>query len=566
MMQRDAQAEADQARTLEGMTLEGRYRLDAFVGQGGFASVFRATDLRMHTEVAIKVAKPQAEDNILQRFEHETTLGARLPPHPSIARSTDRGVIPGDGPYAGQPFLVTDFVDGESLDKRLVFYPGPYPIANALRVASDLTDALQHLHSQGIVHRDVKPTNVMVRNDGSAVLVDFGLAFATGDGDTPRSPDLTEARKVVGTGHYMSPEQAVGFRPDYSFDVYALGATLFETLVGTPPLSHIDDGSVRQRKLTEKITPIGRLRHDAPADFADLVNRMLSIKAEDRPTLGHIRKKLRGLLSGPMEIGRATIAKRIYDDAGPDACVAIPVIHAHALLARQNAAAAKEAAPPSPPAQPEPEAEPDTGQAEPEPPLSRRVSEGRSLPLALLAFAFVMLGLSLALWYRRTNTVPPARLAPSLSFPSRPASVAAPAPEVAPKPETPRPDPDVEEPEVEPLEIPDAPSPRKKKPKPPATHHEDTTPSEPDTAPPENGAACVETRAAAKQAFASGRPTEALRHTKDRSCWRGHEKTRQRYRVAALYELGKYAACAREGKGATLPETLNYAKLCESKK
>lgn len=559
-MQRDPQEEADQARTLEGLKLADRYRLDSFVGQGGFASVFRATDLRMHIEVAVKVAKPQTTTSVLERFQHETKLGAQLPPHPGVARSTDRGLIPNEGPYGGQPFLVTDFVDGDALDKRLIFYPGPYPVSNTLRIASDLADALQHLHSQGIVHRDVKPTNVIVRDDGSAVLIDFGLAFATGDGSAPRSPDLTEARQVVGTGHYMSPEQAVGLRPTYSFDVYALGATLFEVLIGNPPLGHIDDGSVRQRKLTEKIPPVARLRHDIPSSFAELIDAMLSTNAEDRPTLEHVRKSLRCLRSESEEIGRATVAKRIYEEAGPDGRVAVPLVHAKALLARQNAAAYNK-----PVATPAPEATSPVPEPEPHPELSpsSKTNRGRLLAFTLIALSIVTIGLSATIWHRRTNTEHPLRLAPSLSFPELSVPVTAPVEEPKPQAE-PEPHNTEPEPTPEPLEIPEpeqhkkkhSPS-RAKKPRTPVDSAP-STPPPPETA---KAAPCPAQRESARKAVKSKRWKVVLSSTKDASCWPSKTE-RSRLRATALKKLGRYAECVTVTHGATDNEVTKLGKEC----
>ncbi len=298
LIDRNPEAEAALAQQLIGTTVGGRYTLDEYLGQGGFAVTFRATDHRMETHVAVKVAKPGADTQLIERFRNETLLGARLPSHPSVARATDRGHVQGSD-FDSQPYLVTDLVDGDPLNKLLTYRSGALPVDRVLHLAADLIDALDFLHAQGVVHRDVKPDNIIINRHGKAVLIDFGIAFATGHGHEPRSPDLTEARQIVGTPHYMSPEQAAGTRPQCSFDIYALGATLYESLCGTPPHGHVEGKLVVRAKLSDKVPPIARLRRDTPPELGDIVDAMLCTLPEQRPTAGSLRKQIHALLSSP---------------------------------------------------------------------------------------------------------------------------------------------------------------------------------------------------------------------------------------------------------------------------
>jgi hypothetical protein len=204
-----------------GQELQGRYRIDALLGQGGMGAVYRATDLRFGTPVAVKenrIASPESQ----RQFSREAELLHRLR-HPNLPRVSDYFFLPGQGQY-----LVMDYVEGEDLG-RVLSRHGAIPEAQALRWIGAVLDALVFMHSQGILHRDVKPANVRLTPQGQVFLVDFGLAKAA-----YLAQETTTGARAVTPG-YAPPEQYGMGRTDARTDIYSVGATLYAILTGTAP-------------------------------------------------------------------------------------------------------------------------------------------------------------------------------------------------------------------------------------------------------------------------------------------------------------------------------------------
>ncbi|MFG1691503.1 protein kinase, partial [Gemmatimonadota bacterium] len=205
--------------------LEGRYQIEAEVGEGGMATVYLAQDVKHHRKVALKVLKPELAAVVgAERFLAEIETTANLT-HPHILPLHDSGEAD------SFLFYVMPYVEGESLRERLD-REQQLPVEEAVRIATDLAEALDYAHRQGVVHRDIKPANVMM-HEGRPLITDFGIALAVGTAGATR---LTETGLSVGTPFYMSPEQATGDQPvGPASDIYALACVLYEMLVGEPP-------------------------------------------------------------------------------------------------------------------------------------------------------------------------------------------------------------------------------------------------------------------------------------------------------------------------------------------
>lgn len=252
--------------------LEGRYRLERELGRGGTATVFLARDLRHDRRVALKVLRAElTAASGTERFLTEIRTTANLQ-HPNILPLFDSGTA------AGLVYHVTPYVEGESLARRLE-REGQLPVDEAVRIALGVAEALDYAHEQGVVHRDVKPGNVLLSR-GTPLVADFGIALAAGQVAGER---LTDTGLSVGTPHYMSPEQATGERvPDRRTDVYALGCVLHEMLVGEPPHTGATVWAVLAGILTTEPPRVRERRPSVPRHVDAVVARALEKLPADR--------------------------------------------------------------------------------------------------------------------------------------------------------------------------------------------------------------------------------------------------------------------------------------------
>ena len=247
---------------LVGTQLSGRYRLDAQVGAGGMSTVYRAFDATLERRVAIKLMHRDiaAESDQLERFRREARAVAQLS-HPHIV-----GVIDA-GEEDGRPYIVFEYVEGETLKDRIRRL-GRLPVDEAIAYAIEIARALGAAHARGIVHRDVKPQNVLVDEEGSAKVTDFGIARSMDDSG------LTAEGRVLGTTDYVSPEQALGHDVNGQSDIYSLGIVLYEMLTGDVPFHGENQVSVAMKHVREDLPDIKKRRPEVSAGLAAILDRM----------------------------------------------------------------------------------------------------------------------------------------------------------------------------------------------------------------------------------------------------------------------------------------------------
>ncbi|HEY0351819.1 MAG TPA: protein kinase [Gemmatimonadales bacterium] len=252
--------------------LRDRYVIERELGRGGMATVYLAQDLKHRRHVALKVLHPELAASVgSERFQREIETVARLQ-HPHILTVHDSGEA------AGHLWFTMPFVEGESLRDRLR-HEQQMPVEVALRIATDAARALQYAHDHGVIHRDVKPENLLLTKDGSTLVADFGIARALSAG----SDRLTETGISVGTPAYMSPEQAAGDRTlDARTDVYALGAVLYEMLAGEPPFTGPTAQAIIAKRFSGEVPRVRRVRPSVPESVEQTITQALAPVAADR--------------------------------------------------------------------------------------------------------------------------------------------------------------------------------------------------------------------------------------------------------------------------------------------
>jgi TolB-like protein len=252
--------------------LVDRYRLEEEIGRGGMAIVYRARDLRHERDVALKVLRPQVAAAVgPSRFLREVELAAGLT-HPSILPVFDSGQVD------NLLYYVMPFVDGETVQDRIE-REGALPLMETLRIVREVADGLDFAHRQGVVHRDVKPGNVLL-TEGHSYIADFGIALPIG----PEAEEhLTRTGLAIGTPAYMSPEQASGERTiDGRSDIYGLGCVMYEMLSGSLPFDGPTPQSILVRRLTDDAAPIRTLRRDVPPNIERALIRAMARDPNDR--------------------------------------------------------------------------------------------------------------------------------------------------------------------------------------------------------------------------------------------------------------------------------------------
>jgi serine/threonine-protein kinase len=259
--------------TFVGVALGGRYRLQEVIGRGGMSTVYRAFDSVLERTVAIKLMHRHnaSDSDQLERFRREARAMARLV-HPHIVTVIDAGEAELDGEWAcgGEPakapYIVFEYVEGDTLKQR-IRREGELDIQQAIAYAIEIGRGLQAAHEHGIVHRDIKPQNVLVSTEGGAKITDFGIAR------TLTEKGLTLNGRVLGTTDYVSPEQALGQQVTRQSDIYSLGVVLYEMLTGSVPFTAATPVAVAMRHVREQLPDVQALRPEVSAATASVVER-----------------------------------------------------------------------------------------------------------------------------------------------------------------------------------------------------------------------------------------------------------------------------------------------------
>ncbi|MCA9690116.1 MAG: serine/threonine protein kinase [Myxococcales bacterium] len=323
----DEPPQADSASTDAwiGRVIDDRYQIERVLGEGGMGAVFVAEHLKLRKQVAFKIIRPQfaGEEAYMARFFREVMATARIE-NPHVARAMDCGELPGGG-----AFLVTELVRGR--DMRAVLRPGPMSWPRACLIAVQIADALVAAHAEGIVHRDLKPENVMIdeRDDGSihARVLDFGIARVAG-GDGSAAP-LTRVGSVIGTPGYMAPEQAVGDSVDHRVDLYALGAILWECVVGRPLWRADSLAEIFAAQLAGDAPSLAdEAASPCPPELTALVAALLERATGDRPqSAAEVRDALMLMVAASGEASSLTSGAGLAARGLAAASLASPVLH-----------------------------------------------------------------------------------------------------------------------------------------------------------------------------------------------------------------------------------------------
>ena len=277
-----------------GEVVAGRYELEELVGAGGMSSVFKAYDTLLERHVALKILHPHftEDEQYVERFRREARAVASLS-HPNIVTILDRGED------EGRQFIVFELVEGRTL-AEVLHEEGRLPVQHALEIAIQVARGLGFAHEQGLVHRDVKPQNVILNGDGRAKVTDFGIARSL------EVQGVTQSGAVLGTSNYIAPEQASGKPVDRTTDVYSLGVVLFELLTGEVPFPGESFVAVAMQHVSEPPPSVLEVRPDVPVRVARAVDRALEKDPAERfPTMDAFAAELQvclaelGSLPGP---------------------------------------------------------------------------------------------------------------------------------------------------------------------------------------------------------------------------------------------------------------------------
>jgi serine/threonine-protein kinase len=298
---------------MEEKTLNERYRLMSCIGSGGMATVYKGVDMLLQRRVAVKVLRERFADDpeFLERFQREARAAANLD-HINIVTVHDVGK---DG---DQHYIVMEYVDGQDL-KTLIRQKGRLSVAEALEIATQIAAGVGHAHKANVIHRDIKPQNVLVTPDGRAKVVDFGIARALSESG------LTDSNTVWGSPIYFAPEQAAGDPPTPASDVYSIGVVMYEMLTGSPPFRADNPTALAMKHLREEPPPLAVRNPHVPPRLEWIVRKLLSKEPSARyrtaEQVAHVLEEYRLQVEQPTGWQQAVTPPQMpgsYEDQLPD--------------------------------------------------------------------------------------------------------------------------------------------------------------------------------------------------------------------------------------------------------
>lgn len=253
-----------------GKILGSRYHLQELIGEGGMALVYKAECSLLCRTVAVKILRPQYASDVdfIERFRREARAAASLS-HPNVINAYDVGQ------ENGIDYIVMEYIPGENL-KDLIRREAPFSVKRSIEITKQIAEALHHAHQRNIIHRDIKPHNILITPDGQIKVTDFGIARAISAGS------LTQTGEVLGSVQYSSPEQAKGETVGPQSDLYSLGCVLYEMLTGNVPFKGDTAVSIALQHLEGEYVPIRQLRPDIPIGLENLVNKAMARNPEER--------------------------------------------------------------------------------------------------------------------------------------------------------------------------------------------------------------------------------------------------------------------------------------------
>ncbi len=291
---------------MPGMLLGNRYKIIENIGEGGMARVYRGVDTKLNRPVAVKILYEQfaGDPDFLRRFKQEAKAAAKLS-HPSIVNVYD------EGEEGNIHYIIMEYVDGFTL-KNIIQRDGQLKPTEAAQIVLQICDALAHAHGQKIIHRDIKPQNIIITSEGRVKVTDFGIARAAVDAT------ITYGKSLLGSVHYSSPEQARGHYADPRSDIYSLGVVFYELLTGAVPFSGESPISIALKHLQEDIVPPGKLVEGLPPELENIVMKaMLKDHNLRYASAAQFRDELEEWLKGENEVNYVnnSLVKRLQSYA-----------------------------------------------------------------------------------------------------------------------------------------------------------------------------------------------------------------------------------------------------------